>query len=146
MATWALTTFSTTDSIAKIEAEINSLGTWTNKIATAKTMMGNDAQEVLVNTGMQYWTDFSSGEILLDVITNKTIFEIVSDFKTLELSYLDLSNGNEDTAYGAKYVMYRQMYKSAFDQAMKYVDIDIDQDGTTDIYKAKLSSVGRNLR
>ena len=148
MATWALTTFSTAVSLATHEGEINSLTAtdWSSKITIAKTMMGNDIQEMLVNRGMDYWTDFESGEILLDTITNKDIFEIVSDFKTLDLCYQDLSNGEEDSVYGAKMTMYRQMYNSALRQAMKYVDLDINQDGTTDIYKAKLSAIGRNTR
>jgi len=148
MATWALTTFSTAASIAKIETEINALTAtnWDNHIATAKTLMGNDIQEVLVNRGLDYWTDFSNDEILLDTVTNKTIFDIVSDYKTCQLVYMDLSNGDEDSAYGAKMVMYKQMYKATFGQAMKYIDLDIDQDGTTDIYKANIHAIGRSTR
>jgi len=148
MATWADTTFSTAASMATHEVEINSLAAvdWSAKITLAHTIMGNDVQEILVNRGMQYWTDFEAGEKLLDVVTNKDIFNIVSDYKALELAYMDLSNGNEETAYGAKVVMYRQMYNAALTKAMHYVDLDIDQDGTTDIYKAKLNPIGRNCR
>ena len=148
MATWDDTTFSTSTSIAKIEAEINNLTAtnWDNKIATAKTLMSNDVQEVLVNRGLDYWTDFENDEKLLDVVTNKSIFNIVSDYKTLQLIYMDLANGVEDSVYGAKMTQYGQMYKSLFDQAMKYIDLDLDQDGTTDVYKANLHAIGRSTR
>jgi len=148
MATWAATTFSTAASLATHESEINGLTAtdWSAKITIAKTMMGNDIQEVLVNRGMDYWTDFEGGEILLDTVTNKEIFNIVSDFKTLFLCYQDLSNGEEDSVYAGKMEMYKQMYESSFKKAMKYVDLDLDHDGTADIYKAKLSAIGRNTR
>lgn len=148
MATWAATTFSTAASIAKLETEINTLTSsdWSDKIDLAKTMMGNDIQNVLVNRGMSNWTDFESGEVLLDIITNKSIFDIVSDFKTLQLVYMDLSQGDEDSVYGSKKAMYEEEYQKAFNTAMKYVDLDLDQDGETDIYKAKLNKVGRQTR
>lgn len=126
--------------------DIYSISKFTDKIVLAKTIMGNDIQELLVNRGYQYWTDFSTGEILLDIITNKAIFNIVSSYKTLELVYLDISNGVQDTINYSKMEMYRKLYKSSLDTAMHYVDLDINQDGTTDIYKAKVNSIGRNLR
>ena len=143
-----MTTFSTAASLVTHEGEISSLTAtdWSAKITLAKTIMGNDIQEVLVNRGLDYWTDFSASEILLDVITNKDILNIVSDYKALELCYRDLSGGDEDSVYGAKMKMYQQMYSSALKQALKYIDLDINQDGTTDIYKAKLSAIGRNTR
>ena len=76
MASWADTTFSTTSTIANHEGEVNTLTSsdWSAKITLAKTIMGNDIQEILVNTGMHYWTDFDADEILLDIVTNKSIF------------------------------------------------------------------------
>ena len=148
MATWANTTFSTAASMSTHESEVNTLtaSDWSDKITLAKTIMGNDIQEILVNRGMHYWVDFDDDEILLDTVTNKTIFNITSDYKALELTYRDLSQGDEDTVYGQKSKQYKMLYKDSLKQNLKYIDLDLDLDDETDIYKARLSAVGRQTR
>lgn len=148
MATWADTTFSTTATIARMEAEINSLtsGTWADKIALAKELLKIEIQSVLIKNGKQYWTDFENGEILVDIITNKEIFNIASDYKVLQLIYEDLSHGNENSTNGVKAKRYGVLYESALLKAIDYAHLDIDHDGSVDEYKPTLYTTGTNSR
>jgi len=78
--------------------------------------------------------DYDSGEILLDVINNPTVFGITSDYLTLALIYEDLSQGNYETLYGQKSKIYYSKYDQKYQQDVNRIDYDLNLDNTVDSY------------
>ena len=134
MAVWADAILSDAASIEKFEGEINSLTStnWDNAIAIAKELIGDKLEVILINQGIA--VDEAGGEILLDVIANPTVFNISSDYFVLYLIYEDLSQGS-DGLYMMKAEKYIELYQQKFNEDIKRMNLDIDLDDTTDIYR-----------
>ena len=134
MATWITAVLSTSTSIAKIESEINSLTStnWDNKIAIAKELIGDRLEVILNERGVR--VDEAGGEVLLDVIANPTVFNLTSDYMTLHLIYDDLSQGQEGL-YMQKLQKYNAYFERKFNEDVKRMNLDLDNDGNTDEYR-----------
>lgn len=134
MATWSTATLSTSTSIGKIESEINSLTStnWDNKIAIAKELIGDRLEVILTERNIR--VDEAGGDVLLDVIANPTVFNLSSDYMTLHLIYDDLSQGQEGL-YMQKLQKYNDYFERKFSEDVKRMNLDYDNDGTTDAYR-----------
>jgi len=134
MANWDSATLSTSTSIAKIETEINSLTAtnWEDKILMAKELIGDKLEVILTERGIS--VDESDSDVLLDVIANPTVFNLTSDYMTLHLIYDDLSQG-EVGLYMSKSEKYFAYYENKFTEDLKRMNLDLDNDGTTDVYR-----------
>ena len=149
MATWDNTTLTTTATLTTHEYEITNLvnsTNLTNKITLAKSLLKNQIEKMLREMNRDWSIDYSAGEELINVIANKDIYTNSCDYKTLELIYLDLSQGNQDTIYYQKMVEYRERFLNEFNIASSATDYDWDQDGTTDEYKLRSYKVARVSR
>jgi len=136
----------TSDANNSGKLDIYSISKWSDKIDKAKDIIGVDIELELQNRGYQQFVDYDIGEVLLDMVKNPAEFIIASDFKALELIYLDLSGGNEESNYYQKAAMYQQRYDNAFRKALKLVDLDTDFDADTDEHQANVHHVGRTTR
>lgn len=134
MATWSTAVLSTSTTIAKIETEINSLTStnWDNKIALAKEIIGDKLEVILTERGIR--VDEADSKILLDVIANPTVFNLSSDYLTLHMIYDDLSQG-QDGLYLVKSEKYNAYFERKFSEDLKRMNLDLDNDGTTDEYR-----------
>jgi len=128
---WSGATLSTTTSIAKIESEVNNLTStnWNDKIALAKELIGDRLEVILTNRG--YKVDELDSEVLLDIISNPTVFNISSDYLVLSLTFEDLSQGS-DGLYKSKAEKYLAYFEQKFDEDIRRITLDTDLDDTTD--------------
>ena len=133
---WADKTLSTSASLAKIESEINDLTSsdWSDKISTAKTMIGARLENAL--SERRITVDEQGGDILLDVIVDPDVtFGLASDFQTLFLIYNDLGFGSGDDKYEEKKKFYSDMFEQQFAEDEKRMKFDLNLDDTTDVYR-----------
>lgn len=141
---WGNTIFSTTTTIAKWEQEINDLTSsdWNDKIDLAKTIMGSDVELRLLKTGFGKYIDFKAGEDVKDLITNPEIFNLASDFKTLQLIYEDLAKGDTDSYFWVKSRLYKTRYDEELNRVWALKNMDYDQDEEVDEYKNDTFAAG----
>ena len=126
--------------LQKIESEILDLsptGSWgdknTGKISLAIEILGDMLEIELTNRGLT--VDESSDEVLLDIIHNPEVFNLSCAYLTLYLIYDDLSNGGQDEGYAIKAKKYKQKFEQQFKKDYKRINLDIDLDNKTDIYR-----------
>jgi len=120
---------------------------WDSKIELAKAFMGDDLERMLINAGLDSNMNYSGGDILLDVINNKDIFDYCSHYLTLSLIFEDLmTSGDENDVFRMKADRYYKRYKDKLDISFGLKDIDIDQDGTVDEYKEESIITHRLVR
>jgi len=137
MADWSATALSTATSLAKIESEVNNLTStdWSNKIATAKTMLGARLENTLSERGIG--VNEVDGEELLDVIVDPdVIFGLSSDFLTLFLIYNELSDGGKNSSYQEKSDFYHGLFEDQLAVDIKRIKLDNNLDDTTDSYRS----------
>ena len=136
MADWSSATLSTSTSIAKIESEINDLTAtnWDSKIEIAKELIGDKLEVILTERGIV--VDEADSKVLLNVIANPTVFNLTSDYMTLHLIYDDLSQGQEGL-YRQKTEKYNAYFERKFNEDVKRMNLDFDNDGNTDAYRVR---------
>jgi len=115
---------------------------WQAKINKAKTLIGNRIEEGL--SDRQVWVNEQSGQVLLDVVANPTIFSDCSDFLTLSLIYHDLYSQRFTDTYEKSYQYYEKQYNSEFASCMKRINLDQSLTGVTSTYRADF--IGRAER
>jgi len=136
MSDWSSTNLSTTESLAKIENEVNELtdSNWDDKIATAKSMLGGRLENALAERGVD--VDESDDKVLLNTIVDPDItFALTSDFLTLFLIYNDLSQGKAGGIYEDKANFYHNIYDEQLAVDIKRMKLDVNLDDTTDVYR-----------
>jgi len=136
MSIWADMNLSSTDSLAKIENEINELtdSNWDDKIATAKSMLGGRLENALAERGVD--VNEEDSEVLLNVIVDPDItFALTSDFLTLFLIYNDLSQGKAGGIYEDKATFYHDIYDEQLAVDIKRMKLDVNLDDETDVYR-----------
>ena len=107
---------------------------WADKLALAKQMLGYDIEIALAERQIEVAE--SSGEVLLDVVTNPAVFAIACDYLALHLIYLDLANGGFNELFDTKSKQYRSLYEVQFAKALKVMNLDPALSGTTSTYRA----------
>ena len=127
------------------KVDIYVVSRWDAKIALAKSFMGDDLERMLINAGLDTTMDYADGDILLDIINNKSIFNNCSSYLTLSLIFEDLmTSGDENDVFKLKADRYYTRYKDKLNIAFGEKDLDINQDGTVDEYKDQ-SNVTRRI-
>lgn len=115
---------------------------WQDKIAIAKTEIGSVLKNYLktdFSTNGRYNYDYyyryaiSQSVDLLDIIDNLEIFNICSDYLVLSMCYQDLSTGGYTSQYSEKAEAYKRIYQEKLAENLKLINIDINDDGNTDI-------------
>lgn len=113
---------------------------WQDKIAVAKTRLGAVLKNYLktdfsTNGRYNYYYTYAiSQDIeLLDIINNLEIFNTCSDYLVLAMCFRDLSTGGYNSQYAEKAEAYQTMYETELKEMLQLVDIDINEDGETDI-------------
>ena len=141
----AIFTSSIADAAFKLDIYI--VTRWNDKIELAKAFMGDDLELMLINAGLDSNMDYSDGDILLDVINNKSIFDYCSHYLTLSLIFEDLmTSGDENDIFRLKADRYYKRYKDKLDITFRLKNIDEDQDGTVDDYKEESIITHRLVR
>jgi len=109
---------------------------WQPKIERAKQKLKIDLELVLKNT-LKY-RPYQDLEIV-DAINNLDIFKEPSDYLTLKYIYQDLARGSENSVYYVKMIKAERIYNEMMDYRTKLIDLDINDDGETDIYNYDIS-------
>ena len=126
----------TSNSASSGKLDIYATSRWSEKIALAKAFMGDDLERMLINAGLDSNMDYADGDILLDVINNKDIFDTSSLYLTLSLIFEDLmTSGDETDVFKLKADRYKKRYDDKMTTAFGLKDLDTNKDGTTDIHK-----------
>lgn len=121
---------------------VSELGSWNDKITIAKTKIGailkNYLKTDFSNNGLYNYYDLNKYAVtyntdILDLINNLDIFNLASDYLVLSMCFTDLAQGGNNSQYQAKADRYHASYQKMMDDNIKLVDIDLDQDGQTDI-------------
>ena len=133
--------------VSTIRFDVYVVSRWSDKIELAKAFMGDDLERMLINAGLDSNMDYSDGDILLDVINNKDIFDYCSHYLTLSLIFEDLmTSGDENDIFRIKADRYYKRYKDKLDITFPLKNIDEDQDGTVDEYKEESIITHRLVR
>ena len=113
------------------------LGSWADKIANAKKILGLDLEKLLTDKGIK--VDEQSGKVLLNVIQNPSTFATASDYKSIQLIYEDLAESSLSAElYFKKAEYYGRKYKDELYDAWLRVNLDLTLSGTVEIYRADL--------
>jgi len=107
--TWSTVILSTADSIARFEANVNSLTDydWDSKIDIAKDLVRDEIYLFLDTPGD------------IDDISNTEVFEMASDYLTLHLIYSDISKGQTKGGNVTKAEKYFNLYRSKIRTSLK---------------------------
>jgi hypothetical protein len=105
---------------------------WSGKYDVAKDLLKTKIELRLLQDGYGKYVNYSEGEIPINLITNPDVFKYTLCFFWLSLDYDDLSNGNDDSVYGQKAIMYRERAEIEFNREYSLKNLDIDQDGDAD--------------
>jgi hypothetical protein len=105
---------------------------WTNKYDVAKDLLKTQIELRLLQDGYGKYIDYDDDEVPIDIIFNPEVFKYTMCFYWLSLIYDDLSNGNDDSVYGQKAIMYRERAEFEFNREYSLKNLDIDQDGDAD--------------
>jgi hypothetical protein len=148
MAKWADTTLSTRDSVKRIESEMASTDFITNeqltdKIALAKILIG-DMLELYLTDELNLVADEADDEVLLDFINNPSVFGLASDYLVNSKQFEDISLNSLNEVVANKSTRYYNMFIQQLESAKKRINLDTDQDGDVDEYRA--SHVGYLIR
>jgi len=135
----------TSNSASSGKVDIYVVSRWASKITLAKAFMGDDLERMLINAGFN--VNEADDEVLLDLINNKDIFDYCSHYLTLSLVFEDLMTSGDDTdIFKLKADRYYTRYKDKLEIAFGLKDIDLNEDGTTDIYKDQSLATLRKVR
>jgi len=126
--------------------DIYTLGKWADKIELAKDQLGVDLSRMLMNVKLDANMNYADGDVLLDIIYNPDVFATCSDFKTLELIYLDLSDGNRDSPHWQKMELYKELYNRELPKAWSLKILDVDLDDDADFYNEDTPAVSTFIR
>ena len=119
--TWSTVILSTADSIARFEANVNSLtdDDWDSKIDIAKDLVRDEIYLFLDTPGD------------IDDISNTEVFEMASDYLTLHLIYSDISKGQTKGGNVTKAEKYFNLYRSKIRTSLKVLkSFSADADST----------------
>ena len=87
----------------------------------------------LVDRGYKDYPDYDNDEVLEDVISNPSEFATASDYLALHYIFRDLSlSDGENEVWLAKSKEYLNDFNEEFNEAIRRITIDSDQDGTAD--------------
>jgi len=95
--------------------DIDLQNNWDNKIDLAKEMIGNRLT-VMIN---QRWLNYN---LDLDDIENPEVLNLASDYKVLELIYLDMLGKNGSDRFEKKMLDYRERYEKEMANALAMLD------------------------
>jgi len=135
----------TSNSASSGKVDIYVVSRWASKITLGKSFMGDDIERMLINAGFN--VNEADDEVLLDLINNKEIFNSCNLYLVLSLIFEDLMTSGDDTdIFKLKANRYYTRYKDKLEIAFGLKDIDINEDGTTDIYKDQSIATPRKVR
>lgn len=109
---WSSVTLSTIDTIARLEANINSLTdtTWESKISVAKDLIRDE-----IYLHIPKPSD-------IDNLDNTEVFELPSDYLTLHLIFEDISKGSVSGSSITKRDTYLQLYTDKMRTALTIIN------------------------
>jgi hypothetical protein len=106
---------------------------WADKITFAKTKIKNKLNTWLFGRGYKDYPDYDNDEVLIDLISNPSEFAMASDLLTLHYIFRDLATGKgDDHIYYIKSQEYKADFEEEFNEAVRRIILDSDQDGTAD--------------
>ena len=113
--------------------DIYTASKWAEKIAFAKDKLKNKLNTWLVMRGYQDYPDYDNDEVLIDIISNPSEFAMASDLLTCHYIFRDLATGKgDDHIYYLKSQEYKADFEEEFNEAVRRIKLDKDQDGTAD--------------
>ena len=102
--------------------------TWQPMIDRAKDFMQYELEDMFVRKG------FGVDDIV-DKINNKSYFKNCIAYLTLSFIYEDLTLSNaSDVIYSNKALAYKNKYKEFFNMIVTLINLDLNEDGVTDLY------------
>jgi len=126
----------TTDATNTGRLDIYTISKWEEKITIAKNKIKNKLETHLVMRGYRDYVNYDNGEELINIIANPETFSMSSNYLTLHYIFRDLATLQDvDSMYYAKQREYKKDFDEEFEEAIRRINYDYDQDGSTDEYK-----------